>query len=1070
MTQPERGDSANPLSSIILVLVMAVGALWVQTVSLPSARPPESQVAQENYTAQQNIDARLWQDPFEAERKNAPKPAKDAGPSIQGTRESRTPEGLSGTEKQNTICSAKSSSRGVQVMAVMVSGAPYAEAAENRRRARYAVISGLARQEYVPADREHIGSINANLTGSFADASGKNQSMDIPFEWFNHAIREDVLVLWIDETRIRDQPVHGLEQIVSQACSCVGDRETVVIGPSSSDTLRAMVVEVRDAFENRNKPKATKTTDILAFLQGTRIFSPMATAPDDELLQVIPGTPAGDTIKANLESWVPPDKFGKRRFRFQRTIATDTALVRSLVRELVIRRVKPDDGIVLISEWDTSYGRALSKTFKTKIEAERKKQGLFVDPKEEHLWQYSYLRGLDGMLPGEGTEKKTDENKNARENDSTSVEAPFGNHQKDYLRRIAARVADLDQRLKKGEKKTSVKAIGILGSDVYDKLLILRALRPRFPAAVYFTTDLDARLLHAEEWASARNLVVASGYGLRLNGWLQQEIPPFRDSYQTSYFLSVQAALLNDGDLDKAMNKLESSTPRIFEIGRSQPVDLSVTETDEVKCNLASCNSPHPHAGPPAYLPWKPYLFATVLLLLAIWYWNRRTVTYLRVKARASIAASLRYPGSSYGRARFLGFSPAVKPDPWYCRVLRLLVNKWIVGLFFALLLVSWLAWQVSRVYHDIFIVGPAFGEPFSWYEGVSIWPSVFLRAGTGLLALYLFLRGMQRLRKSDVQTTRRLFYGHARTLLGYKRARPCLGLHIWHALVREQFCRCVLSGRLWRWFKGEQRQFSKAIFIWRDTLQPRSRVALIGRVTVGTALLVAIVLILWGILPSEVPNTPSRGELSYQVNRCVLFFALLSFAFLLVFVIDSIRRTCRLALRLSRPTRWPANLEREFGHDNSRHCDDWLDIQLIATRTAVVGEFIYYPFVIISLLILARSSIFDNWQISANLWFIFIFYLSVSSIACAMSLRKAAERARAHALANLTRYIITGEGREEPGKNLAQLKLMKEAILAERRGAFSSFMHQPWLKAALLPLGSFSGIQLIEYLSLLSL
>lgn len=209
MRQLDAATPANPLPARGH-LVMAVGALWVQTVSLPSARPPESQVAQENYTAQQNIDARLWQDPFEAERKNAPKPnrieeilklyqpAKDAGPSIQGIRESRPPKKLSGTEKQNTICSAKSSSRGVQVMAVMVSGAPYAEAAENRRRARYAVISGLARQEYVPADREHIGSINANLTGFFADASGKNQSMDIPFEWFNHAIREDVLVLWIN--------------------------------------------------------------------------------------------------------------------------------------------------------------------------------------------------------------------------------------------------------------------------------------------------------------------------------------------------------------------------------------------------------------------------------------------------------------------------------------------------------------------------------------------------------------------------------------------------------------------------------------------------------------------------------------------------------------------------------------------------------------------------------------------------------------------------------------------------------------------------------------------------------
>lgn len=137
-----------------------------------------------------------------------------------------------------------------------------------------------------------------------------------------------------------------------------------------------------------------------------REFFPHGDHTDDELLEVIPGTPAGNSIKADLESWVPADKKNeKRRFRFQRTIATDTALVKSLVDELAIRQVKPDDGIVLISEWDTSYGRALSKTFKTKIEAERKSKVL-IRPKEEHLWQYSYLRGLDGMLPGEGTEKK----------------------------------------------------------------------------------------------------------------------------------------------------------------------------------------------------------------------------------------------------------------------------------------------------------------------------------------------------------------------------------------------------------------------------------------------------------------------------------------------------------------------------------------------------------------------------------------------------------------------------------------------------------------------------------------
>ena len=61
-------------------------------------------------------------------------------------------------------------------------------------------------------------------------------------------------------------------------------------------------------------------------------------------------------------------------------------------------------------------------------------------------------------------------------------------------------------------------------------------------------------------------------YGLRLNGGLQREIPPFRDSYQTAYFLSVLTALMESGAQKKALEAVEKgrSAPRIFEIGRSQ--------------------------------------------------------------------------------------------------------------------------------------------------------------------------------------------------------------------------------------------------------------------------------------------------------------------------------------------------------------------------------------------------------------------------------------------------------------------------------------------------------------------
>lgn len=81
-----------------------------------------------------------------------------------------------------------------------------------------------------------------------------------------------------------------------------------------------------------------------------------------------------------------------------------------------------------------------------------------------------------------------------------------------------------------------------MGTDPYDALLIIKALRPFFPHAIFFTLDLDARHLHPSEYKSTRNMIVASPFGLQLDGSLQRDVPPFRSSYQTSaYFAALQA-------------------------------------------------------------------------------------------------------------------------------------------------------------------------------------------------------------------------------------------------------------------------------------------------------------------------------------------------------------------------------------------------------------------------------------------------------------------------------------------------------------------------------------------------
>jgi len=68
--------------------------------------------------------------------------------------------------------------------------------------------------------------------------------------------------------------------------------------------------------------------------------------------------------------------------------------------------------------------------------------------------------------------------------DENRAEGPA---QYDYLGRLRKRIEDLNQELFDRDQG-SVAAIGIGGGDVYDTLLILQALRPSFPQAIFFTT------------------------------------------------------------------------------------------------------------------------------------------------------------------------------------------------------------------------------------------------------------------------------------------------------------------------------------------------------------------------------------------------------------------------------------------------------------------------------------------------------------------------------------------------------------------------------------------------------
>ena len=93
---------------------------------------------------------------------------------------------------------------------------------------------------------------------------------------------------------------------------------------------------------------------------------------------------------------------------------------------------------------------------------------------------------------------------------------PNGQGQQDYLRRLADHLRKIDDNLRQDRNNGRIRAIGILGSDVFDKLLVLRALEPKFPEALFFTTDFDATLTMPSELDFTRNLIISSSFGSEL--------------------------------------------------------------------------------------------------------------------------------------------------------------------------------------------------------------------------------------------------------------------------------------------------------------------------------------------------------------------------------------------------------------------------------------------------------------------------------------------------------------------------------------------------------------------------
>ena len=221
--------------------------------------------------------------------------------------------------------------------------------------------------------------------------------------------------------------------------------------------------------------------------------------------------------------------------------------------------------------------------------------------------------------PGQGQQRPREDGPNAKPSDRAEGQGQF-----DYLRRMGEEIASIDARLRSGvdqkqdnRNRNGIFAVGVLGSDRYDKFLILQALRPLLPNARFFTTDLDAIMLHPTALPHTRNLLIASSFALQLDERLQREIPAFRSSYQTAAFFATQAAVKTAvEDVTKASAKGEAKKtraetdgvdrrciwqepPLLFEVGLSTLFQIpSAQNGKEAKPAAKNRNEPEYKAPP----------------------------------------------------------------------------------------------------------------------------------------------------------------------------------------------------------------------------------------------------------------------------------------------------------------------------------------------------------------------------------------------------------------------------------------------------------------------------------------
>jgi len=1020
MSEPNKSGG---LGSIIMLVTLLVGGVALENqVNLTGSRPVKKDVIQLHHFGEENINARLWQDPFEA-----------VGQALKSNDSIKS--------KKWDIQSRESGQ--ITVLGVMVSTGPYFVDAENRRRTRYAVLSGLAASGFQPENPEYIGYVNGGASSNSAKHHPAPEML--PYEWFSgnrndsngKLITESVLVLWLDDSHFshkheeKNKPLENIGKFFKWVRVQIGSTKTIqirLIGPAGSTYLQSLLQGFKDSSDLSLEDRTCSLENATGSSGCLEIYSTRATKDEGQILEFIK---ADDTVKTIQQIF---DAKKGNEIHFLRTTPTDYHLAQALVRELKLRGIESNSDVALISEWDTDYGRAFKGTICKAWKAFNWKEGEFDEERVasgkasqicnelKNIHYFSYLRGLDGGI-SESVSASSIKRKSTNPLNSIEENIDFSNlraekeRQYDYLLRLTGRIEETEKNLLADEKKWQpqmfqnphFEAFGVLGSDYYDKLVVLQALRKKFEHAQFFTTDMDARLFQPEDFKYVRNLIVASGFGLRLQDDLQKSIPPFRDTYQTSAYLATLLAFepeackksLTQENIDYWLQA------RVFEVGRTQAFDLSLKQSEKSK----DLNKK----------PDKPI----------------SSNCFEAINVNANTASSL-HPLQA----------PMIGPHKHPALVILVLV----LILFLCLRFKKHWRWIlagaliVTAYWVGVANLGSQWDEePLAFFEGVSIWPTDFIRLIAVFISVVVICLYSGKPFSPTSKGKLKENWDDISYEFKYSKAQASTQAHE-------------------KWSPYEKSIFWKKV-IWRAGL-----FVFLALLTLGT----------FGF-----PFIPFRGDISESLDKFILITFIISFAISLHYSGVHLSDSNKLIESFKGgDMKWDGEVKKKLFADAVPGAVDLgppsppdvpdsmkamlngpISLRFIAQRTDAVDELIYFPFVILTLGVLSRARVFDNWDFPISLGALFI-YGALYVLFKALKVQREAKQWKAKLMDRLEMQKIhfnaLGQKQEQDF-----LELLIEDTRNFRQGAFMPLAEHSFYRALLLPFSGFGAMALLEYMFL---